>query len=143
MTAGALRLRFRVRYGECDAQQIVFNPRWGDYVDLAVTEYARAVLGGVTPAATGLDWRVVRQLVEWMAPARFDDVLVAEVRTAAVGTTSFTLATRFLRADALLVTAETVCVAVGADGAKRPLGDAHRAALAAGADGRLVDQAGA
>jgi hypothetical protein len=27
---------FRVRYGECDAQKIVFNARWGDYIDPAL-----------------------------------------------------------------------------------------------------------
>ena len=37
------RFLFRVRYGECDAQAIVFNARWGDYVDIAVTEFARAL----------------------------------------------------------------------------------------------------
>ena len=39
------RFRFRVRYGECDAQQIVFNARWADYVDIAATEYTRALFG--------------------------------------------------------------------------------------------------
>jgi len=32
------RFIFRVRYAECDPQQIVFNARWGDYVDIAATE---------------------------------------------------------------------------------------------------------
>ena len=41
------RFRFRVRYGECDAQQIVFNARWADYVDLATTEYTRVLFGSV------------------------------------------------------------------------------------------------
>ena len=39
------RLLFRVRYGECDAQNIVFNARWGDYVDIASTEYMRSLFG--------------------------------------------------------------------------------------------------
>lgn len=29
------RYYLRVRYGECDAQKVVFNARYGDYVDLA------------------------------------------------------------------------------------------------------------
>ena len=36
------RLRLRVRYNECDAQGIVFNARWVDYVDIAVGEPDRA-----------------------------------------------------------------------------------------------------
>ncbi|MCA9677634.1 MAG: acyl-CoA thioesterase [Kofleriaceae bacterium] len=139
------RVLLRVRYGECDAQHIVFNARWGDYVDVAATEYTRAVFGGVDAAAAGMDWRLVRQVLEWRAPARFDDVLEARVRTVAVGTTSFTLATEFVRwpDGAALVTAETVYVAVDPDaGGKRPVPDASRRALEAGAPGQLVDQAG-
>ena len=33
----------RVRYGECDAQKVVFNSRYGDYVDVAVNEFLRAL----------------------------------------------------------------------------------------------------
>lgn len=34
--------RLRVRYGECDAQKVVFNARYGDYMDVAVLEFMRA-----------------------------------------------------------------------------------------------------
>jgi acyl-CoA thioesterase FadM len=33
----------RVRFAECDAQNVVFNARYGDYVDVAVSEYYREV----------------------------------------------------------------------------------------------------
>jgi len=33
------RFRFRVRYAECDAQSVMFNARYADYVDIAVNEY--------------------------------------------------------------------------------------------------------
>ena len=85
------RFRLRVRYNECDAQGIVFNARWGDYVDIALTEYGRALFGAADVAATGLDWRLVKQTTEWDAPARFDDVLDIRVRTLRIGTTSFAL----------------------------------------------------
>ncbi len=139
------RFIFRVRYAECDPQQIVFNARWGDYVDIAATEYTRELFGAVDPDATGLDWRLVRQLVEWRAPARFDDVLVAEVRTVKIGTTSFTLATQFRRhgEDAVLVTAETVYVVVAPhQDVKLPIPDRHRAALERGAPGKVANHAG-
>jgi acyl-CoA thioester hydrolase len=44
------RYYLRVRYSECDSQKVVFNARYGEYVDLAVTEYVRAAglnLGGM------------------------------------------------------------------------------------------------
>ncbi len=39
------RFRFRVRYGECDAQGVVFNARYADFVDIAVNEYIRKLFG--------------------------------------------------------------------------------------------------
>jgi acyl-CoA thioester hydrolase len=140
------RLLFRVRYGECDAQNIVFNARWGDYVDIASTEYMRSLFGMAEPGEAGLHMRLVRQLIEWKAPARFDDVIEAEVRTVKVGRTSFTLATIFRRFDDRVVLAltETIYVAVDAIlGAKQPIQDMHRHLLEVGAPGRLVDHAGA
>jgi acyl-CoA thioester hydrolase len=136
---------FRVRYGECDAQKIVFNARWGDYIDLAATEYLRELFGSVDPDEMGLDWRLVRTLIEWKAPARFDEVLVASVRTVTIGTTSFTLAFEFRRRgeDALLVSSETVYVVVEAHGGtKLPVPDRHRAALERGAPGKVANHAG-
>lgn len=135
------RYLLRVRYGECDAQAIVFNARWGDYVDIAVTEFARAVFAG----DLGGDWKLVKQTIEWRASARFDDVLDARVRTLRVGTTSFAIFTEFRRlgADPVLATAETIYVMTGPDGAKRPVPDAARAALERGAPGIVIDHAGA
>ena len=39
-------LLLRVRYGECDAQEVVFNARYADYIDIAMTEYFRSAVGG-------------------------------------------------------------------------------------------------
>ena len=52
------RFRFRVRYNECDAQLVVFNARYADYVDLAMTEFMRALFQtGYDMAAKGYPWR--------------------------------------------------------------------------------------
>jgi acyl-CoA thioester hydrolase len=139
------RFLFRVRYHECDAQKIVFNARWGEYVDLASTEYTRVLFGSVDPAVSGIDWQLVRQTTEWKAPGRFDDVIEARVRCVRVGTTSFTLATELRRWPdaALLVTTETVYVATHPTlGTKQPVSDDHRKKLEAGAAGLVVDHAG-
>jgi len=139
------RFLLRVRYGEVDAQKIVFNARWGDYIDLAVTEYQRVLFGAVEGPGS-LDMRLVRQHTEWKRPAHFDDVLEARVRTIAVGTTSFTIAAEFRRAATgdVLAISETVYVAVDAErGAKIPVPASHREALARGAAGVIVDQSGA
>ena len=144
MTDLPFRFLLRVRYLECDAQKIVFNARWGDYVDVAMTELARTIWGPIDGSPQGLDYRLVRQVLEWRGPAHFDDVVEARLRCAKIGTTSFTIATEFRRfgEDPTLVTAETtyVCVAPGT-ATKQPLPAAHRAALEHGAPGVLVDHA--
>lgn len=136
------RYRFRVRYQDCDAQRIVFNARWGDYVDIASTELARAAFGDPLAA----DWRLVRQVMEWKRSGRFDDVIEARLRLRALGTTSFTLATELWRVadEVLLVTAETVYVMMDpVTERKRPITEAERQKLAHGAAGVLMDCSGA
>ena len=140
------RLLLRVRYSECDAQGIVFNARWGEYVDVAASEYTRALLGSVDPATTGADWRLVKQTTQWRAPGRFDDVVDLRVSTVRVGTTSFALATVARRhSDGVtLLDCETIYVIVDvATGTKRPVPDRLRAALERGAPGVVVDHAAA
>ncbi|NJM50545.1 MAG: hypothetical protein HC843_06370 [Sphingomonadales bacterium] len=39
----AFHHQFRVRWAETDAQGIVFNARYLDYADIAITEYWRAL----------------------------------------------------------------------------------------------------
>jgi acyl-CoA thioester hydrolase len=139
------RYLLRVRFQEVDAQGVVFNARWVDYIDVAMAEFGRVVFGGVQPAQTGIDWRLVKQTVEWKAAGRYDDVLEARIRTVRLGTSSFTLAFEFRRhgTNAVLVTAETVYVRVDvAANASKPLDPAHRAALERGAPGIVVDHAG-
>ncbi|CAN5701800.1 hypothetical protein BH11MYX3_BH11MYX3_06610 [soil metagenome] len=140
------RYLLRVRYGECDAQRIVFNARWGEYIDLAAGEYTRALFGGIDPAITDFDVRLVKQVMEWHASARFDEVLELLVRTLRIGTTSYATMTEVRRfSDGHhLVDCETIYVCVELDMAtKRRVPSHHRALLEAGAPGVVVDHAGA
>jgi hypothetical protein len=41
--AAIFRHRLRVRYGEIDSQAVLFNARYLDYVDIAITEYFRGL----------------------------------------------------------------------------------------------------
>lgn len=145
-TSDAFRYLLRVRYAECDAQKVVFNARYGDYIDLAVTELFRALGYGEALIDGSLDYQLVKQVLEWKAPARFDQVLAVTVRTARLGTTSFTLVTEFRvhGHDRLLALGETVYVLVDAVSLeKRPLPDDLRVALERGALGVVVDHANA
>ena len=135
----------RVRYQDCDAQNVVFNARYGDYVDLAVTEFLRAAFPGRDPFDGSLEIQVVRQLIEWTAPARFNNVLEIAVRTTRLGTTSITIGfeLRIAGTRDTIVTAELVYVVVDAQTwKKRPLTGEERARFEAGAAGRITDHAG-
>jgi acyl-CoA thioester hydrolase len=105
--------RHRVRYHEADGQQIVFNSRYLEYFDVAMTEYFRS-LGWNYPdmVAAGCDPSLVTTTVDFHKPARFDEELDVGVRLERVGSTSFTLAFEVLRvADgALIASATTVYV---------------------------------
>jgi acyl-CoA thioester hydrolase len=139
------RYYLRVRYIECDAQKVVFNSRYGEYVDVSINEFLRAI--GVLPAFLDghLDFQLVKQTIVWSAPARFDQVLELSIAATHLGTTSFTVGTEFRIAgdDRVIATVETVYVLVdGRTLAKLPLPDALRAALQAGAADRATDHAG-
>jgi acyl-CoA thioester hydrolase len=138
------RYYLRVRYVECDAQKVVFNSRYAEYVDVAMNEYLRAI-GILDQFFTGdLDFQLVKQTVEWKAPARYDQVLELSMRTTRLGTTSFTVSVEFRIAgdDRIIVTVETVYVLMNASTlTKRPIPDAVRNALTAGAPGRTIDHA--
>ena len=87
-----LRERLRVRWAEADLQGIVFNGHYLTYFDIAVTEYWRAI-GRPFPAAlegTGVDLFAVKSTVEYLAPARYDDMIEVGCRAARLGRSSIT-----------------------------------------------------
>jgi acyl-CoA thioester hydrolase len=145
VTTGPFTYYLRVRYGECDAQKVVFNARYGDYVDVAVNEFFRA-LGFAGALINGeLDFQLVKQTTEWKASARFDQVLALSISVQHLGNTSFTLRTEFrVAGDArLIATVETVYVLVDAKTlTKTPLPDSLRAAMTEGAAGKSADHSG-
>lgn len=139
-------LYLRVRYGECDAQQVVFNARYADYVDIAGTEFLRALPGGYQGLLQrGLDTQVVNLTLNWFSPARFDDVLKVTVSTSHLGTTSYRLQMVFYR-DAdhhKLATADITYVMVDNKRfQKTPIPDDLRLAIESAGAGIVVDQSG-
>lgn len=137
----------RVRYAECDGQQVVFNGRYVDYIDVAVTEFLRRVWGNYQDIlATGIDSQVVGLALNWKAPAHFDDVLAITISPARIGTTSYTLAVEFYNhhSTAHVASAEITYVMVSAgDHQKMTIPEKMRQRLEQGAAGTVVDHAGA
>ncbi len=76
----------RVRWGEVDAQGVVFNPNYLVFADVAGTEYMRAA--GVTIDDMG-DLFVVNAHADFLGPAMFDDELDIGVGVGRIGRSSF------------------------------------------------------
>jgi acyl-CoA thioester hydrolase len=84
--------RIRVRYGEADMQKVVFNARYLDYGDIAVTEYWRAV-GFRFTGADAMEFHVARAEVDFKKPIEADALIDLWTRTERIGTTSLTILT--------------------------------------------------
>ncbi len=139
------RYYLRVRYSECDAQKVVFNARYGEYVDLAVTEFTRAAGLNQTGMFADFDYQVVKQTTEWKASVHFDQVLEISVQTKHIGNTSFTLLAECRVAGQEQITATIETVYVNVDPkllSKTPISDTLRQALTRGAPDVRVDHAG-
>ena len=142
--ADPFRFYLRVRYIECDAQKVVFNSRYSEYVDVGMTEFLRAAGIQETFAHGPLDFQLVKQTIEWKAPAHFDEVLELSMQATKLGTTSFTVFTEFRVAgrERVIVTIETIYVLVDAKTlTKTPIRDDIRHALTDGAAGKSTDHA--
>ncbi len=91
----------RVRYSEVDCQGIVYNSRYLEYVDVALSEYFRA-LGLPYPEMIeqhGFDPSLIKATLEFKRPARFDELLRIFGRVASMGRTSFTMVFQIVREE--------------------------------------------
>jgi acyl-CoA thioester hydrolase len=108
--------RLRVRYGECDAQGIVFNANYLAYVDVALTELWREAFGSYgAMVARGVDTVVHESNLLFRASARFDELLTIAGGFEPLGRTSAVLRLSFSREEELLVEARQRYVFVDAE----------------------------
>jgi acyl-CoA thioester hydrolase len=101
----------RVWFSDTDAQGVVYYGRYLPYFDHARTEYHRH-LGDAQLEDSEFVMRASH--VDYLAPARFDDLIEAFVRISRIGRTSVTyeFAAHRLRDDILLVQATQTLVLV-------------------------------
>ncbi|HEY4069275.1 MAG TPA: YbgC/FadM family acyl-CoA thioesterase [Burkholderiaceae bacterium] len=104
--------RLRVRWAEIDAQQIVFNGHYLLYLDTALAGYWRALAlpYAQTMAQFGGDLYVRKSTLDYLASARYDDLLDIGLRIARIGNSSIVFEAGVFRQDQLLVSAELVYV---------------------------------
>lgn len=129
----AFSTRFKVRYAEIDGQKVVFNSRYLEYADVAVSDYwAQSGLDDLGSVWTEAEFHVRHTEIDYHLPFRIGDEIEAYVRIDRVGNTSLTQ--RFALCHALTgaLHCEIAMTIVHVDletGRPIPIGDAVRAAL--------------
>jgi acyl-CoA thioester hydrolase len=88
------RHRLRVRYSECDPQNVVFNARYLEYFDIGMTELWRETVGPYEPAMQehGVDMVVAEATVRYLSSLRFDEEFDLVIAIRHMGTTSLVTA---------------------------------------------------
>jgi acyl-CoA thioester hydrolase len=136
----------RVRYSECDAQQVVFNARYADYIDIAMTEYFRYSVGGFQVLLDkGLDTQVVSLHLDWHSSAKFDDVLAIAVTSNKVGNTSYSfdmLVTDFISQKIIVKSTITYVMVDTQNYQKTPVPNWLRETLISSAPMPIINHAG-
>jgi acyl-CoA thioester hydrolase len=89
MSVTAFSHRIRVRYAEVDGQGVVFNAHWLTYFDETCTRFVESWGFGSDYWINEFDVMLVKAVLEWSGPARFDDWLDVSAETARIGTKSF------------------------------------------------------
>jgi acyl-CoA thioester hydrolase len=83
--------RIRVRYAEVDGQGVVFNAHWLTYFDESCTRFVGEWGFGPDFWIDKFDVMLVKAVLEWNGPARFDEWIDIAVEPTRIGTKSFDL----------------------------------------------------
>jgi acyl-CoA thioester hydrolase len=91
-------MKHRVRYHETDLQGVMFNSRYLEIIDVAMTEYFRDLgFGPHEVAAVPFDPVLAHVDLTYVSPAFLDDDLEITVQCARIGNASFDLAYRITK----------------------------------------------
>jgi acyl-CoA thioester hydrolase len=103
----------RVRWAEVDRQDVVFNPHYFTYFDLAVCEYWRAARIAYPKGYVdvyGCDTFAVKATAQFHASARYDELLELGCRVTRIGSSSLVFSLGVWRAEEHLTSGELVYV---------------------------------
>ncbi|OQW75863.1 MAG: 4-hydroxybenzoyl-CoA thioesterase [Proteobacteria bacterium ST_bin14] len=83
--------RFKVRYAEVDAQRVVYNSRYLEYVDVAISEFwPWTGMEDLGPEWTEAEFHVRHTEIDYFKPFVMNDEIEAFVRIERLGGTSMT-----------------------------------------------------
>lgn len=122
----------RVYYEDTDLAGVVYYANYLRFIERGRTEALRAagVDQGRLKADEGAVFVVRRIEADYLAPARFDDLLRVETRVEAMTGATVVMAQQVLRDGAILFRARVVVACMGTDGRPRRLPGVVREALA-------------
>jgi acyl-CoA thioester hydrolase len=137
IAGGCHRMAVRVYYEDTDFSGIVYHANYLRFMERGRSNYLRllgadqhALFSEAEAEAPGFAFVVRSMQLDYLKPARMDDVLEVVTRPREVKGASITLAQEVRRGDDLLVTA-AVRVAFVSGGRARPIPKALRLAMAA------------
>jgi acyl-CoA thioester hydrolase len=136
LTGDTHALPIRVYYEDTDFSGVVYHASYLRFLERGRTDFLR--LAGLDQsrlhAGDGLIFAVRRLTIDYLKPARMDDVLTVETRTDQVRGASLVIVQRILRGAETIVTAD-VRVAALAGGKPARIPDALRSVLTSGREG--------
>ncbi|MGL4729185.1 MAG: tol-pal system-associated acyl-CoA thioesterase [Bosea sp. (in: a-proteobacteria)] len=120
-------LTVRVYYEDTDFSGVVYHASYLRFMERGRTEQIRDLgvaqaelfANGQGAGEQGLAFAVRRMGIEFLKPARMDDLLTIETQPKEARGATLVLAQRILRADEVLVTAEVTVACVGGGRARR------------------------
>ena len=91
----------RVRWSDCDVQGIVFNGMYLSFIEVAQAEYFRNLGIALYDPKTRerFDTATVKATIEYLAPARIDDIIEIRWRISRIGKSSMTTFALILNAQ--------------------------------------------
>ena len=118
------RLLARVYYADTDFSGVVYHARYLEFLERGRSDYLR--LAGVrhTELADGrrgekIVWVVRRMEIDFLKPARMDDVLTIDTRTEKISGARIFMAQEIRRGDEALIAAKVEAAIVGESGRPR------------------------
>jgi acyl-CoA thioester hydrolase len=133
LEGGVHLLPLRVYYEDTDAAGIVYYANWLRFLERGRTELLR-LLGQEHSAlrqARGVNWVVRRCVIDYLRPARLDDVIEIVTSCGELRGASLDMFQQARRGEEILVRAELVVACIDARGRPVRLPSELRAALAA------------
>ncbi len=127
---------FRVYFEDTDFSGVVYHARYLHFLERARTDFLRlkgighrALMAGAF-GSEPMAFVVRRMLIDFLAPARIDDVVAVETRPVLLGGARIVLDQRLCRDETTLVTARVTVAVVSPEGRPRRMPAAVAAILA-------------